>query len=171
MEIKINTETDKPEEIKKFLQELFSVEKTEKIEEKGSIETCVPEKPWKEIKKKPKDEPRNLEGIWFPKIHGKTRETVLDIVKRLEYCSRLEVSKVTDIAESTITGTLSSLKKEGILDSSNDKPKKYWIKDKGDPRLKDALSNSKGVKVSNWKPLKDRGKEDDCDYDFEPILG
>lgn len=128
MKIKIELESDNYEEIEKITKALQII-----VDEK-TINTI--QKPKEKSKESEKGKENNK--VKFPKIHGKTTETIIEIVKYLESATLQEICNETDISKSTIMKTLPILRQQGILDSSIITPKRWFIKG-NDPELNDML--------------------------------
>lgn len=129
MIITIDTEKDKPEDIRRFLSELFMAE----------------------IKAEPKQlsEPDRTDKVKFPKRYGKAKETTLQIIDYIGTGSVREILKYTDMPEETIRASLSKLKKEKLVDTTTTYPKKYYRRGHN-PELNEHLKNAIGKKVSNF---------------------
>lgn len=78
----------------------------------------------------------------FPKIHGKTRETILAIIRHLEgHATKQEILDQSNMSEASLQYYLWKLQKDGILMKSIEKPTRYFFKDEGDPTIGELLKN------------------------------
>lgn len=78
--------------------------------------------------------------VFFPKIYGNTEDTIIKVLDHIEIGSVYDISKYTNISMSTLRNYCSNMKKKGVLDAStNGLPKKYFLKSKGNPELRDLL--------------------------------
>lgn len=93
-----------------------------------------------EIKTEPESEPQTIEKVKFPKIHGKARETVLQMLYYYNGGTINELIKHTDIKRSSLSNILSTLVKEGLAETSSTWPKVYYIKGEN-AELKEVLKN------------------------------
>lgn len=93
---------------------------------------------------KPTEQPITSK-VLFPKIHGKGKETVFAIIERFEPVTRAEMYTKTDISEASINNYIFQLKTEKIIDTTTEKPVKYFIKAHGNPNMKEMLTKGKVV--------------------------
>ena len=83
------------------------------------------------------------EKVKFPMIHGQTHDTIMQIIEYINGGTARDISKYTDIKLNTIQTTLYKLEKEqNLLEKSNSKPYKYFLKGENN-ELKKALKNVK----------------------------
>lgn len=76
-------------------------------------------------------------------IHGHSNDIVLRIIDHLESASLPDIFKCTDMKEGTIKSIIHNLYHQNIIDKSTSKPIRYFIRNKGNPEIKELLSNVK----------------------------
>ena len=81
---------------------------------------------------------------------GQAREVVLKALENLEIATIRELSKFTGMAEGTVYNQLNKLRKEKVVETSiGTIPKKFFIRQLGNPELKEVLQECKGKKIGN----------------------